>query len=102
MAEYYLISQLPSLDALGDTAPLPITEERFFELCRRFLGKKSQRELDALTLLPSKSPEKSSSALITAWNDGERKLRFALAKIRAERLKKSFDSENESFPPELL
>ena len=28
MAEYYLVSQLPSLDGLGDNMPLPITEER--------------------------------------------------------------------------
>ena len=40
MAEYYLISQLPSLDAIGDHSPLPITEERFHELCNRFLKKK--------------------------------------------------------------
>ena len=38
MAEYYLISQLPSLDGLGDNMPVPITEERFTELCRRFLA----------------------------------------------------------------
>ena len=30
MAAYYLVAQLPSLDGLGERAPLPITEERFF------------------------------------------------------------------------
>lgn len=40
MAEYYLISQLPSLDGIHDNAPLPITEERFTELCDRFLKKR--------------------------------------------------------------
>lgn len=45
MAEYYLIAQLPSLDGLGDNMPIPITEERFLELCSRFLGKKAQKSL---------------------------------------------------------
>ena len=40
MAEYYLISQLPSLDGISENTPLPITEERFTELCNRFLGEK--------------------------------------------------------------
>ena len=44
MAEYYLISQLPSLDGLSENVPMPITEERFFELCERFLNKKSQED----------------------------------------------------------
>ena len=50
MAEYYLISQLPSLDGLGDNAPLPITDERFTELCERFLGKKALRDMKNITL----------------------------------------------------
>ena len=44
MAEYYFMSQLPSLDGIGEQVPLPITEERFLELCHRFLGKKAQRK----------------------------------------------------------
>ena len=48
MAEYYFMSQLPSLDGISDQLPLPITEERFLELCHRFLGKKAQREIAAL------------------------------------------------------
>ena len=42
MAEYYFISQLPSLEGIGESSPLPITEERFSELCERFLGKRAQ------------------------------------------------------------
>ena len=38
MAEYYLVSQLPSLDGINENTPLPITTERFEELCRRFIG----------------------------------------------------------------
>ena len=90
MAEYYLISQLPSLDGIHDNAPLPITEERFTELCDRFLKKKAQDELKKLTLSPQKHCESSESGFIAAWNERERNLRFALGKLRAEKMKKQF------------
>ena len=90
MAEYYLMSQLPSLDGIGENTPLPITEERFSELCHRFLGEKAIRELDRLTLLPPREYEKSSSSLIESWNEGERKLRLALGKVRADKMNKDF------------
>ena len=102
MAEYYLISQLPSLDGINENTPLPITSERFAELCQRFLGKKAKSELEKLTLAPPKNPEKSSSVLIEAWNEGERSLRLALAKLRADKLNKHFDADNKSFSPALL
>ena len=91
MAEYYLISQLPSLDGIGDNTEIPITEERLYELCDRFMGKKAKIEIEKLTLLPPRVGEKSSSAVVEAWNDGERNLRFALAKVRSEKMNKSFD-----------
>ena len=102
MAEYYLISQLPSLDGIGENTPLPMTEERFRELCSRFLGKKAARKIEKLTLLPPLTPEKAGSSLIEAWNAGERDLRLALAKARADKLGKPFPSENKSFPIELV
>lgn len=102
MAEYYLMSQLPSLDGIGDNMALPITEERFTELCYRYLGKAAQKEIGKLTLIPPQKPEKSSSAVLSGWYESERKLRIALAKIRAEKMKKSFDTENEYLPTELL
>ena len=102
MAEYYLISQLPSLDGISESTPLPITEERFRELCQRFLSKKACRELENLSLVPSVFPEKSASALIEKWNDGERNLRLALAKLRADKMNKHFDAEIQAFPAELL
>lgn len=98
MAEYYLISQLPSLDSISESTPLPITSERFTELCHRFLGKKGQAQLEELTLAPSRVPEKSASALVEKWNEGERSLRLALAKIRADKMNKHFDADNQSFP----
>lgn len=102
MAEYYLISQLPSLDGINENAPLPITQERFTELCRRFLRKKAQGELEKLTLVPLRTHEKSSSALIESWNEGERSLRLALAKLRADKMDKHFDAETRSFSAGLL
>jgi len=102
MAEYYLISQLPSLDGISENTPLPITEERFTELCNRFLGKRSQEAMNKLTLSPPKSSESTGSALIDAWNESERNLRFALGKVRAERMNKAFDTENRVFPLEYI
>jgi len=102
MAEYYLISQLPSLDGVSENTPLPITEERFTELCNRFLGKRSREAMNKLTLAPPKNCENSGSALIDAWNESERNLRFALGKVRAEKMKKPFDTENRAFPVEYI
>lgn len=102
MAEYYLISQLPSLDAIGDDTPLPITEEQFSELCNRFLGKKLLYEAESLTLIPPIDPESSTSPLIESWNTAERDLRLALCKVRADRMNKSFDGEDKNVPAELI
>lgn len=102
MAEYYLISQLPSLDGISENTPLPITEERFTELCNRFLGKKSRETLKKLTLSPSKNIENSGSVLVDTWNESERTLRFALGKVRAEKMKKNFHTENRNFPVEYI
>lgn len=102
MAEYYLISQLPSLDGISENTPLPITEERFTELCNCFLGKRSQEAMNKLTLLPPKNIESSGSVLIDTWNQSERDLRFALGKVRAEKMKKTFDTENKTFPMEYI
>ena len=102
MAEYYLISQLPSLDGMSDNAPLPISQERFMELCDRFLAKKSQAAMRKLTLSPPKSFEGSGSDFIDAWNESERNLRFALGKVRAEKMKRSFDTGNRILPVEYI
>lgn len=102
MSEYYLVSQLPSLDGFSENMSLPITVERFFELCNQVAGKRIQNELGKMTLLPSKTYEKSSSPLIESWNNGERNLRLALAKVRADKMKKPFDIENTVLSSELL
>ena len=100
MADYYLISQLPSLDGVSEHAPLPITEERFKELCARFLGKKALDELAQLTVAPPRRGTPTGCAFIDAWNERERTLRLALAKVRADRMKKTFDTQDEELPPE--
>ncbi|MBR4882187.1 MAG: hypothetical protein IKU19_09640, partial [Clostridia bacterium] len=102
MAEYYLVSQLPSLDGLVDNAPLPITEERFEELCQRHLEKKAWEEMKNITLVPEREQESCGSGLIDAWLSAERSLRLALAKIRGERMKKTFDTGDAVLPAEYL
>ena len=102
MAEYYLISQLPSLDGISENAPLPLTQERFIELCYRFLGTRSQEVMKKITLSPPKSFEGSGSALIDSFNESERNLRFALGKVRAEKMKKPFDTENRILPVQYI
>ncbi len=102
MSEYYLISQLPSLDGISENTPLPITEERFNELCERFLGKKSQEAIKKISLSPPKNAERLGSSLIDAWNENERNLRFALGKVRAEKMKKPFDTGNRILSIEYL
>ncbi len=100
MAEYYLISQLPSLDGIGENTPIPITEERFMELCNRFLSKKAQSKMEKLTLSPPRNGENSGEGLLDAWNENERNLRLALGKARAEKMKKPFDIPNNPLPIE--
>ncbi len=102
MAEYYFISQLPSLDGLSDGVPLPITEERFIATCGSLLGDKIISELSNLTLIPPLAPVKTKSALVTAWNQGERYLRLSIAKVRAEKMKKTFNLQNEVLPNEYI
>lgn len=102
MAEYYLISQLPSLDSVGDSSPMPISEERFCELCNRFLSKKAKKQLENLTISPDRNCDASGSALVDAWIQSEQNLRFALGKVRAEKMKVQFDTRNRILPAEYI
>ena len=102
MAEYYLISQLPSLDGTNENTPLPIDEERFLELCHQHLGKKAQSDIAKLTIVPPLDEENTGSVFLKTWYDGERDLRLALGKVRAEKMNKFFDLQNKSLPVEVL
>ena len=91
--QYYLMSQLPDF-SINQSGPLPVTEEYFIELCSRFLNKKSVEVLKNLTLEPPKKAKKSSSKLVNQYYDFERKLRFSLAQLRAQKMKKEFIDED--------
>ena len=102
MNQYYLIAQLPSLEIAGETTALPITEERFYELCRTNLGKKAWNALSGLTLVPGRQNKKSGYSFIDKWNEWEKNFRLALAAARAEKLKKPFEGETGEASAELL
>ena len=84
--QYYLVSQLPFISPEKST--LPITEKYYRDLCSRFLEGKSKEILESLSLEPSKEPESTGSSFLDAWYEHERALRFALAQVRAQKLKK--------------
>ncbi len=102
MNQYYLMSQLPSLDGLSDAAPLPITEERFLELCERFLPKKMLIALRGIDLVPPKSAMPTGYRFIDEWNSYERDLRLALATVRADKWGKTFENGNGFIPAQLI
>ena len=102
MNQYYLIAQLPSLEIANETTALPITEERFYELCKSNLGKKAWNALTGLTLVPKRENKKSGYSFIDKWNGWERNFRLALARARAEKLKKPFEGEAGEASAELL
>jgi len=102
MAEYYFMSQLPSLDGVDENTPIPIAEERFADLCQRFLDPKTLQEISRLTLVPPREYEGSSSKLLEAWYQTERELRIALAKVRADKMKKPFDAENKQIAVDVM
>ncbi len=101
MSQYYLMSQLPSLDGVSELTPLPITEERFYELCNRFLGRKALQTLNRLTLSPTRDEKTAGFPLVDAWNEGEKQLRTALALARAKKLKKTFETDSDTFSVQL-
>ncbi len=102
MNQYYLIAQLPSLDCVNETTPLPITEDRFYELCSRYLGKKAFAALAKLTLVPARQGRATGYRLVDAWYEKDRQLRLALACVRAEKMKKAFDASPGDFSEELF
>jgi len=98
---YYLMSQLPSVTISMDK-PLPVTEEYFMDLCSRFLDNKSFTILKNLSLEPPREGKKTGSAFLDAWYENERLLRFALAKIRALKLKKDVEFPMLSISPDIV
>ena len=97
MAQYYLMSQLPAF-SINQTNPLPVTEEYFVALCSRFLSKEKTLLVKQLSLTPSQKEEITCSELINQYYDFERKLRVALAQLRAQKMKKEFIDEYTILP----
>ncbi|MBQ1949391.1 MAG: DUF2764 family protein [Treponema sp.] len=90
--QYYLVSQLPDISAAGEKSTLPITEKYYRDLCSRFLDEKDLAVLNNLSLLPSRELESTGSVFLDAWYSNERALRFALAQVRAQKMKKDAGS----------
>lgn len=100
--QYYLLAQLPSFSASDEKSALPITEEYFYDLCSRFLDKKSLGHVKELSLVPPREKTETGSAFLDRWYDTERELRLALAQIRALRLNKKIKTENKSLSVDVV
>ncbi|MCR4734768.1 MAG: DUF2764 domain-containing protein [Treponema sp.] len=88
MAYYYLVSQLPNISSSESKSALPLTTDSYKELCCRFISDKEKAVIEGLTLVPPKELESTGSAFLDVWYTKERNLRFALAQIRAQKMKK--------------
>jgi hypothetical protein len=89
--QYYLIAQLPDISAVNEKAALPITEKYYRDLCSRFLSADEMKVIEKLSLVPPRTAETTGSAFLDTWYDRERNLRYALAQIRAQKMKKDSD-----------
>lgn len=86
--QYYLVSQLPDISAAGEKSTLPITEKYYRDLCSRFFDSNQIKILNKLSLEAPKLPESTGSDFLDKWYSFERSLRYALAQIRAQKMKK--------------
>lgn len=88
MAYYYLVSQLPNISGAEGKSALPLNEASFKELCCRFLSEEEKITLNGLSLVPPKELSSTGSCFLDTWYEKERNLRYALAQIRAQKMKK--------------
>jgi hypothetical protein len=95
---YYLVAQLPSIPQAP--APLPITSGAFEELCSRFFDPGSLAVLRGISLEPPAHPAPTGSFVVDSWNGMENSLRFALAQVRAQKLKRDFSAGAVQIHPE--
>lgn len=86
--QIYLISQLPDILGGGQKSNLPITETYYRDLCSRFLTKEQNAIVENMGLSAPKDVCDTGSEFLNKWYENERALRFALAIVRAGRLKK--------------
>ncbi len=85
---YYLVSQLPAIKTDDSGAKLPISTEYFRDLCQRFMTEKYAAIARNLSLEPPVEESSTGSQFLDAWYKNERNLRFALAQLRALKMKK--------------
>ena len=85
---YYLVSQLPAIKTDDSGAKLPISTEYFRDLCQRFMSEKYAKIAGTLSLEPPVEDAPTGSPFLDAWYKKERDLRFALAGLRALKMKK--------------
>lgn len=86
--QYYLVSQLPDISACTQSSALPITQKYYRDLCSRFLDTKSMATLDNLSIEAPREIVSTGSVFLDKWYEYDRCLRFALAQVRAAKLKK--------------
>lgn len=88
MNYYYLVSQLPNISYSEGKTTLPITGEQFKELCSRFLNEKQIQIINNMSLVAPKEKKSTGSTFLDNWYEKENFLRWALAQIRSQKLKK--------------
>jgi len=88
VAYYYLVSQLPNISAAESKSALPLSSAGYKELCCRFISDKEKAIIEGLSLVPPKDALSTGSNFLDIWYEKERYLRFALAQIRAQKMKK--------------
>ena len=88
MAYYYLVSQLPNISTTEGKSNLPLNGKSFIELAGRFISEDEKITLNGLSLVPPKELTSTGSVFLDTWYEKERNLRFALAQIRAQKMKK--------------
>lgn len=88
MAYYYLVSQLPNISGAEGKSALPLNSSSFRELCCRFLSEDEKLQVQGLSLVPPKEKSSTGSVFLDTWYEKERSLRYALAQIRAQKMKK--------------
>ena len=88
MAYYYLVSQLPNISGAEGKSALPLNSSSFRELCCRFLSEDEKLTVNGLSLVPPKDTSSTGSVFLDTWYEKERNLRYALAQIRAQKMKK--------------
>lgn len=97
-----MVSQLPDISAAGEKSALPITEKYYRDLCSRFFDAKQNEILSRLSLEPPKFPEPTGSDFLDKWYGFERALRYALAQVRAQKMKKDAGAIPVSISADLL